>query len=136
VSASGKRVSAVSRQSALRQMGDRELQRIAFENPHDESTLWAVLDVVQHRPGKRAKALKRRLHERLILGRPLPAPLREAAIWRTAEPGPARRPWYAALAYVVIIAVVVAVARVAEADARLIDAVLDGVRSLGMYLTD
>jgi hypothetical protein len=32
--------------------------------------------------------------------------------------------------------VVVAVARVAEADARLIDAVLDGVRSLGMYLTD
>ena len=48
---------------------------------------------------------------------------------------PRRRRWYATVGYVLIVALVIAGARVTEADARLVELVLAGVRSLGTYLT-
>jgi hypothetical protein len=95
--------------------------------------LWAVLDALQQHRG--ADALKTQIQERLIFKKPLPVPVRESAIWTTAARRSQGRPWYATLAYIVIVALLIAVARVTEADARLIELVLDSVRSLGDYLT-
>src|SRR5262245_60241243 len=95
--------------------------------------LWTVLDALQ--PHNDAEPLNAHIRERLIFKKPLPAPVRESAIWTTARRRSRRRPWYATLAYIVIVAVLIAVARVTEADARLIELVLDGARSLGTYLT-
>jgi hypothetical protein len=61
--------------------------------------------------------------------------VRESAIWTTAARRSQRRPWYATLAYILIAAVLIAIARLTEADARLLALVLDSVRSLGDYLT-
>ena len=134
MSARGKRVSVSASARSLRQKSNEQLEQIALANAHDERALWAVLGVLQERRG--SELLKMKIRERLIFKKPLPVPMRQSAIWTTAERRTAERPWYAALGYIVIIAVVVAVARVTEADARLIDAVLDSVRSLGIYLTD
>ena len=121
---------------SLQQKPDGELERIALNNAHDERALWAVFRVLQHRRGKRSDALKRQIHERPTRGKPLP--LSDAAIWRTATPRSPRRPWYATLGYlgcVVAVAVLIAVARVTEADANLLEMVVSGVQTFGTYLT-
>jgi hypothetical protein len=112
-----------------------ELERIAFGNAHDERMLWAVLDALQHRRGRAVDILKRQIQERLILKKPLPVPLRGSAVWTTSVRRPRRRRWYATAAFVLVVAFVTAGARVTEADARLVELVLDGVRTLGTYLT-
>ena len=137
MSASRKRGSAFAVAGSLQRKPVRELERIALGNAHDERTLWAVLDALQHRRGQGADALKGQIRDRLILKKPLPVPLRQSAVWTTsAVRRRRRRPWYATAGYVLIVALLIAVARVTEADARLVELVLDGVRSLGTYLTD
>jgi hypothetical protein len=133
VSARGKRVSALALARSLRRKSREELQRIALANAHDERMLWAVLDALQ--PHRDAEHLKMQIRERLILKKPLPVPMRESAIWSTARRPSRGRPWYATLAFIVVVAVLIAVARLTEADARLIELVLDGAKSLGTYLT-
>ena len=136
VSASGKRGSAFAVVRSLQRKPIEELERIAFDNARDERMLWAVLDVLQRRRGQGADHLKRQIRERLILKKPLPVPLHQSAVWSTAARRPRRRPWYAIVGYVLAVALLIAGARVTEADARLVELVLDGVRSLGTYLTD
>jgi hypothetical protein len=134
VAARGKRVSAIAFARSLQQKPNGELERIALDHAHDERTLWAVLDVLQQRRGKSSSAFEKQIRERLILGKPLP--LREASIWTTAAPRSPRRPWYVALGYVLVIAVMIAVARVPEAAARLLEMVFNGVQSLRSYLAN
>jgi len=136
VSASGKRGSAFAVARSLQRKPVGELERIALGNAHDERMLWAVLDALQHHRGQGADALKRQIRDRLILKKSLPVPLRESAVWTTAVRRPRRRPWYATASYVLMVALLIAGARVTEADARLVELVLDGVRSLGTYLTE
>ena len=137
MSASRKRGSAFAVGRSLQRKPVGELERIAFGNAQDERILWAVLDALQHRRGQGADALKSQIRDRLILKKPLPVPLRQSAVWTTtAVRRPRRTPWYATVGYVLIVALLIAGARVTEADARLVELVLDGVRSLGTYLTD
>ena len=136
VSASGKRGSAYAVAQSLQRKPIGELERIAFGNAHDERLLWAVLGVLQHRRGQGADLLKTQIRERLILKKPLPAPLRDSAVWTRSVRRPRRRRWYATASCVLVVALLTAGARVTEADARLVELVLDGVRTLGTYLTD
>ena len=136
MSASGKRGSAFAVARSLQRKSVGELERIAFENARDERLLWAVLDALQQRRGRGADTLKTQIRERLILKKPLPVPVPESAVWTTAVRRPRRRPWYATVGYVLIVALLVAGARLTEADARLVELLLDGVRSLGSYLTE
>jgi hypothetical protein len=133
VSARGKRVSALASARSLRQKSVEELRRIALANAHDERMLWAVLDALQQHRG--TDALRTQIQERLILKKPLPVPMRESAIWTTAQRRSRTRQWYTTLAFIVVVAILIAIARVTEADARFIELVLDSVRSLGDYLT-
>ena len=103
------------------------------DNAHDERTLWVVLDILQQRRGKGALTLKRQIREQLILKKPLPVRL-HGGVWTTAMPPWSKPAWYSALGYVVAIALMIAVARVAEADARLVELVTDNMRSLSIYL--
>jgi hypothetical protein len=134
VSASRKRESAFAVAQSLQRKPVGELERIAFGNAHDERLLWAVLDALQQHRGQAAHHLKRQIRERLILKKPLPVSLRDSAVWTTAVRRPRRRRWYATVAYVLVAALLIAGARVTEADARLVELVLDGVRTLGTYL--
>lgn len=136
MSASGKRGSGFAVARSLQRKPVGELERIAFGNAHDERMLWAVLDALQHHRGQGADDLKRQIRERLILKKPLPVPLPQSAVWTTAVRRPRRRPWYGTAACVLVLALLIAGARVTEADARLAELVLDGVRSFGTYLTD
>lgn len=136
VSASGKRGSAFAVARSLQRKPLGELERIAFGNAHDERLLWAVLDALQRHRGQAADDLKRQIRERLVLMKPLPIQLPQSAVWTKAVRRPRRRRWYATIGYVLIVAILIAAARVTEADARLVELVLDGVRSLGTYLTD
>ena len=128
-----KRVSAIAFARSLHQKSDGELERIALDNAHDERTLWVVLDILQQRRGK-SSALIKEIRERLLQGKPLP--LREAAMWTAVAPRPSRRPWCITLGYVLVIAIVIAAARVTEADACLWEMVFSGVQSLGTYLAN
>jgi hypothetical protein len=123
VSASAKRGSGFAVARSLQRKPVGELERIAFGNAHDERILSAVLDALQHRRGQGADNLKRQIRERLILKKPLPVPLRQSAVWTTAVRRPRRRRWYATAGYVLIMALVIAGARVTEADARLVELV-------------
>ena len=134
MSASEKQVSELAR--SLLRKPDGELEQIARAHAHDERTLRAVLDVLRHRHGKSADVLRRRLRERLVR-KPLLIPLREDAIWTRAAPRSAKRPRrYLMLAYVAFLAALIAVARVTDADARLLQLVSDGARSIGTYLAN
>ncbi|HEU4377737.1 MAG TPA: hypothetical protein VFR73_04140 [Hyphomicrobiaceae bacterium] len=135
MSAGGKRGSAVAVAQSLQRKPVGELERIAFANAHDERMLWAVLGALQNHRGQGADHLKRQIRERLILKKPLPAPLPQSAVWTRATPRPRRRRrWYGTVAYVLIVAFLIAGARVTNADARLVELVMDGVRSLSTYL--
>ena len=137
MSASGKRGSAFAVAQSLQRKPVGELERIAFGNAHDERLLWAVLEALQHRRGPGADHLKRQIRERLILKKSLPVPLPQSAVWTTAVRRPRRRRrWYGTVGCVLAVALLIAGARVADVDARLVELVLDGVRSLGTYLTD
>jgi hypothetical protein len=129
-----KRVSAIAFARSLQQKSDEELERIALDNAHDERTLWIVLDAVRDRRGNGALTLKKQIRDRLILKKPLPVRLRGKVIWTTAVPPLSKPAWYSTLGYVVAIALMIAVAHVAEADARLVELVTDNMRSLGIYL--
>ena len=135
-SASGKRGSAYALAQSLQRKPVEELERIALGNAHDERMLWAVLDALQRRRGQGADDLERQIRDRLIFKKPLPVPLRQSAVWTMEVRQPRRRRWYATVGYVPIVALLIAGARVTEADARFVELVLDGVRSLGTYLTD
>src|SRR5262245_58541205 len=105
VSARGKRGSAFAVVQSLQHKPIGELERIALGNGHDERLLWAVLDALQHHRGRAADHLKRRIRERLILKKPLPAPLRSSAVWTQKVRRPRRqRRWQSMLAYVMIVA--------------------------------
>jgi hypothetical protein len=135
VSASGKRGSAFAVAQSLQRKPVGELERIALGNAHDERLLWAVLGALQHRRGPGADDLKRQIRERLILKKPLPIPLPQSAVWTKAVRRPRRRRrWYATVGYVLVVALLIAGARVTDADARLVELVMDGMRSLGTYL--
>jgi hypothetical protein len=97
--------------------------------------LWAVLDALQQRND--AQLLQTQIRERLIFKKSLPVPMRAGAVWTRSAPRRARRrPWYVTVTYVGLVALVIAAARVTDADAQLLDLVLDGVRTLGTYLAE
>ena len=93
-----------------------------------------MLAALGNRRGKGALTLKKQIRDRLILKKPLPVRLRGEVIWTTAAPPSSKRAWYSTLGYVVAIALMIAVAHVAEADERLVELVTDNMRSLGIYL--
>jgi hypothetical protein len=132
VSARGNRLPAVEFGRSLRRKSNAQLERIVLANAQNERVLWAVLDALQHRPD--ARHLETQIRERLIFKKSLPVPVRASAIWTRSAPQSPKRPWYATIACVVLIALLVAGARVTDADAQLLHLVLDGVRTLGTYL--
>ena len=134
MSARGKRVPPSEFGRSLRHKSSAELERIARANAQDERVLWAVLDALQQRTD--APHLQTQIRERLIFKKSLPVPMRAGAIWTRPAPRARRRPWHVTATYVGLIALLIAAARVTDADAQLLDLVLDGVRTLGTYLTD
>jgi hypothetical protein len=134
VSARGKRVPPPEFGRSLRHKSSAELERIALANAKDERVLWAVLDALQQRSD--APQLQTQIRERLIFKKSLPVPMRAGAVWTRSAPRARRRPWYVTVTYVALVALVIAVARVTDADAQLLDLVLDGVRTLGTYLAE
>jgi hypothetical protein len=128
---SGKRLSALEFARALQGKSDAELEQIALAHAPDERTLWAVLAALGNRRGKGALTLKKQIRDRLILKKPLPMRL-HGGVWTTAVQPSSKRAWYSA--YVVAIALMIAVAHVTEADASLVELITDNMRSLGIYL--
>ena len=124
MAARGKRVSALVSARSLRQKPNEQLEQIALTNAHDERTLWAVLGVLQQRHG--GELLKTKIRGRLIFKKPLSVRCARVPFGprrnRERRRDHGMRHWHTSSSF----AVVVAVVRV----------MLDGVRSLGMYLTD